>query len=376
MENENQASVVSSEGKLPGVFALLDETSTIYKSKLKLFISIAIVPQLIMLLLTFIIYLGGIPEFSPNGLFLKVILGILGILVVLLFLFFVVWSTTALLYAAKEKGNTNFKESYKKSLPYLVPVFVVSFLSGLISLGGFLLFIIPGVIFSVWFSFISYIIINEDIKGFNALLKSREYVKGRWWGVFGRFLAFGALMAIVYIVIIAFMAVIRFVFPGIGGILEQIFGVFINAVIAPLQIIFGFVLYEKIKNIKGDFEFSPSRKKKAFSIVSFIVVAILGIFSVILFISFAGSLFSGGSFQDIKKNADLIVIQDALNNYHNDKGVYPESLDKLFGNYLISIPTDSSTGKSYEYILEKDDDNFQICANLRKEVRCLGAFTE
>ncbi len=376
MENENQTGVVSSKAKLPGLFALLDETILIYKRKFKLFIGIAIIPQLIMLVLAAIIFLVGILGFSSKDLILKVILGIVGFLVVLLFLFFVLWSTTALLYAVLRKGEIGFKESYKKSLPYIIPVFAVGFLSGLISFGGFLLFIIPGIIFTVWFSLVSYIIINENVRGFNALLKSKEYIKGRWWQVFWRFLGFAVLMFVFYLVIALVIAVIARMLPNFGNILEQIFAVVINVIMTPIQMIFGVILYEKIKNAKGDFEFPPSKKTRVISITSFVIIAILGIVLLFFLLGSVGSLFNRSFLEDAKKNTDLMVIQDALNNYYADNGVYPDRLEDLIGNYLFAMPLDPFTQKSYEYNLNENKDNFQICTNLRKEVKCLEAFTE
>ena len=47
-------------------------------------------------------------------------------------------------------------------------------------MGGFVFFIVPGVIFSIWLSFSVLILIVENEKGTNALVRSKEYVKGRW----------------------------------------------------------------------------------------------------------------------------------------------------------------------------------------------------
>lgn len=57
-------------------------------------------------------------------------------------------------------------------------------LSGFMILGGYLLFLIPGVIFTVWFWYAPYVLAVEGAHGMKAMIRSREYVRGRWWGTF------------------------------------------------------------------------------------------------------------------------------------------------------------------------------------------------
>jgi len=61
------------------------------------------------------------------------------------------------------------RTSYKKAI-----------ILGFLGTGGFLFLIIPGIIFLVWFIFAQFIIFAEDDRGMNAILKSKEYVRGKW----------------------------------------------------------------------------------------------------------------------------------------------------------------------------------------------------
>jgi hypothetical protein len=70
----------------------------------------------------------------------------------------------------------------------------VILLVGLATLGGFILLIIPGIILAVWFSQAAFIYALENIGGTDALRKSREYIRGRWWKVLG-FLALPSIVA-------------------------------------------------------------------------------------------------------------------------------------------------------------------------------------
>ena len=74
----------------------------------------------------------------------------------------------------------------------LFSLFFLNFLLG----GAYALFIIPGIIFQVWFSLSVIVLIAEGRSGTEALLASREYVRGHDWAVFSRigFLVFFALL--------------------------------------------------------------------------------------------------------------------------------------------------------------------------------------
>ncbi len=66
----------------------------------------------------------------------------------------------------------------------------------LIILGGTILLIIPGIIFSIWFSFSKFIYLYDGLGIKESLQRSRELIKGRFWPVTGRLFVIGLLMAI------------------------------------------------------------------------------------------------------------------------------------------------------------------------------------
>ena len=68
---------------------------------------------------------------------------------------------------------------------YIVYIILIIFLS--------LLFIIPGIIFGVYWIFASYVFIGENKGIFESLKTSRSIIKGNWWKVFGWILLFGLI---------------------------------------------------------------------------------------------------------------------------------------------------------------------------------------
>lgn len=71
---------------------------------------------------------------------------------------------------------------WKKFWPFLW----TSILSALIIIIGLILFIIPGLVFLVWYFFATYIVLFEGESGWTALQKSKKYVQGRFWPLAGR----------------------------------------------------------------------------------------------------------------------------------------------------------------------------------------------
>jgi MFS family permease len=70
----------------------------------------------------------------------------------------------------------------------ILPAFIASVLTALAVLGGLILFIIPGIIFSVWFAFALYSVALDGQKNTDALRFSKKLVQGRWWAAFLRIL--------------------------------------------------------------------------------------------------------------------------------------------------------------------------------------------
>ena len=97
---------------------------------------------------------------------------------------------TRVLAVKYERGNNkDIKQELYEGVPLIIPAILISILVGLIVLGGIILFIIPGIIFSIWLAFAFYAVVIDKNKPSIALGKSKELVKGRWWKVLWKLLA-------------------------------------------------------------------------------------------------------------------------------------------------------------------------------------------
>jgi len=163
-------------------------------------------------------------------LFLIIFLGFLGGAIIYS------WLTMSALYTIKKREQKlsigqALREGWSRWLSYL-------WISSLVSLcvaGGTILLIIPGIIFFVWFAFSPYLLVDQDIKGTNALSESRELVRGYWWPVFGR-------LILITLIAIGLSAALGFI-PFVGKLIVQL-------LVIPFILVFYFILYEDLKRLR------------------------------------------------------------------------------------------------------------------------------
>lgn len=143
-----------------------------------------------------------------------------------------------------------------------VPFLWLFILSGFIKTGGFLLLIIPGIVFSVAFTFAPYIVAEEKGKGMDALMLSMEYVRQHWVDVFIRLLLLWLLGAVVGSI------------PLVGPVLSLLY--------IPFEYLFVFLLYRNMVDIRGELVPSASSATRflvvALSVIGWIVIPGLLVF--------------------------------------------------------------------------------------------------
>lgn len=185
-----------------------------------------------------------------------------------------------ILFLSTEEEKASFKILLKKSFSLLFSFWWLTLLEGLIILGGFLIFLIPGLIFFVFFLFSHYILILENIKGTNALFISREIVRERFWGVTGRILFIAVIIFIFSFVLYYLPNVINsllytqsfnlhtltnpqpqksLIFAAVVVILDILFR---NLIINPVGMIYNILLYKNARELYGKSFPTPNKKSR------------------------------------------------------------------------------------------------------------------
>ena len=232
--------------ELPKAGKILKEAWAIYKKHFKTFIGISLIPYVGWLIMAaslglyLVLKKDNLPGPSP----LFFISAILFIVAVIFIIIMSIWAAVAQLTIIRdEPENLNFKEAFKRSKSKIWPFFITGLLGGLAIFGGFILFIIPGIIFALWFSQYSYIVIEENLQNSEALKRSKYYVKNRLGKVFGKFFYIGIITLGVY-------AIVALIFFALGLNKQNHADVVTNLVSifwTPLTLIYGYLLYKHLK---------------------------------------------------------------------------------------------------------------------------------
>lgn len=189
---------------------------------------------------------------------------------VIAFLILVVFFLQLLAYAALiycTKDNLGLIASLKCALRKFLPFLAVILLVGLISLVGFGLLVIPGVIVTVWLYLAAYTLIFEERKVIASLLRSRELVLGNFFPVLLRLLAAWGIVVAIGILIALLVPLLGRIAPSdvsqgdltalvsrarILDALDFSLSNLINVFTTPLVVVFGIQIYRDLKRLKGE----------------------------------------------------------------------------------------------------------------------------
>jgi hypothetical protein len=287
---QDQTGQISPAVHLASFNEILIEAWRSYRLKLKNLLGITIIPALasIAFLIIAIIFGGLLAAIAAitNGAYapIAIVLGVIfGIFAIIALLYLAFWGQIALLYNVGSDETVGAIESYKRTRGKIWDYAWIAFLVGVSTLCGYVLFIVPGIIFSIFFSFAAFAFLFENEKGMNALLKSREYVRGKWWGVLFRLWAMAGLFVLLSWVFSLFSQGFQAAkAPGaiqtVIAFIEQI----TMFILAPLQTVFVYKTFTNLKTVKRDMVFTPSRRTEKSIIITGILGGIVLIAAIVL----------------------------------------------------------------------------------------------
>lgn len=171
----------------------------------------------------------------------EIVLGLIGVLIVN--------GALALCLVDSYLGQPlHWRQSLREAADRLAPLLWLAIVYGIAVAIAFFLFIVPGIWLAVMWSVAVPAVMFERVNGFQALGRSFELVRGRWWATFG------ALLVAVVLLLIALIAVglalsgiesglgvnstgIWLVFGGLDSIISDLIAYpFIGCVIAVIYI--------------------------------------------------------------------------------------------------------------------------------------------
>lgn len=385
---ESEATQTSSSILL-GPVELIKRTYQIFKLRWKVYTLISFIVGVINLSLSgalSALFVSNIPALTEFSL-IMLLLPVLFILV-----WFIGMYGSMALYAsvAMHREGIGVGESLLRPWHKIGPLTLTFALYGLIVLAGYVFLIIPGIVFIMWFIFGMYLSFERNVSGLDALLLSREYVKGLEVEVFWRLLAGGLIIAGIFIgVMIPFGILSGLVTFSLGNEASTVLSIFqfivnasAQAIMVPATTIYTYLIFDNVKSIKGDVSVPKNANLRTglYFIAGVGLVLLIGIPIAVVSIvkaipyplldrqqpdyyaPYDSPMYQeqppsipGDQNLDVKMKSDLLTLQVALELYHSDHGEYPLALSDLTPVYLNTIPE----GFSYNQLLAED--NYWLC---------------
>lgn len=312
------ASPINNQSPTPSFFS---ELFAIYRSRvwvsLGIFLLSIIVEFVVVGVVSVVAILGGIGVgallaqlLSPAIFILFIFIG----LVIALLNFYIqsifglALLNTNLHYDERLGVFASLRSMPKKAFPYLW-ILVLSFL---IIAGGFVLAIIPGIFLTIAFLLAGPVFLMEDQRSMDALLRSRDLIKGHWWYSFGCLLAVGIIPFALQFLLIFLGAKLSIAF----FILAYLIG-FFSIPLFPMAAV---VLYKKFQPEQPNIIASPSGRKWKYGILAFIpfIAAIVFVMFILPKLN-AGSLSAGSlsvatsTYTNDQYHFSMIIPADDLN---------------------------------------------------------------
>ena len=255
---------------LPGFIALFSNALALYKKNALALAEVYLLPVIALALTT--IFFGAAHSTWPV---LRFVWGTLAGLGYVVSFFLAAMAVLAVATILNSDGMSS-EEAYWRSLKKIGPYYWLLLLEFLITLGGLVMGVLPAIVFSVWFSVAIFLFVDQEQHGINALLRSKEYVTGYWWGVFGRTL----LMAFIVLIIEAIVGGAAGVF---GQSVNYIVSLALQLVTVPFSIAFSYAIYKALKEMKPELAGEPVKGNRSF----FLFSAWLGVISPLIILSLA-----------------------------------------------------------------------------------------
>lgn len=226
---------------LPGVADLIRQSWPLYRDRFKTLIAINLLPVVLTAILSYVLYIPVIsappPPFGaePVGPSIGRLLMLFGLGVIVLIA--ALWAMIAQVLVLRDTpGALSASSALAMARKILLPYLWISVLSSMLIIAGIMFLIIPGVVFMIWFAFAGYVLIEENLTGWQAMKRSRAYVKGRFGSVLWR------VGAIIFLLILASWFAVPFSQP-----IEDLVSAVISWFAVPFLTVYMLLLYRSLR---------------------------------------------------------------------------------------------------------------------------------
>lgn len=365
---------------LPGPIYLAKEALSIYQKR---FWTIVGVSFLSIIYIVGVVGIAGVIGFlfastfsSRWNIFSILLGGLLVVVALVVFIWLSNWIQAAYILVIRDwKKGTGARESFRQARQFIWPLFTTTFLLGLIVMGSLPLFILPAILFGIWFTYAQYVVVCEGKRGLLALHTSREFFRGRFWQVIWRSIAVRLPEIILGLILTSLIA--NKTLPPLVNSLYQL----LSLLLAPFYLAYTFALYSSLRKHTPAVSTVPQENKRWYigvPIVGYLLVFVSAFFIVNAVRQVVPEVVKQlQDYTEKSANTDRInpgtQIVYGLISYNTRHGEYPTTLSELIDDGVLTvIPNDPRTGLPYRYERTQAGKDFSLCTpmNVRPE-KCL-----
>ena len=192
----------------------------------------------------------AVDKFIPGSMLVS---NIIIFVIFLISLAFTFWAVAALTKGIADllqnPASHSWQSNFSAATPLLWPFAYTTILVGLVVGLGTLFFIIPGIIFTLWYIFAGYSVLLDGQKGLAAMRFSKALVVGRWWSVAVRVVVPGALFGLLFKAVFSALAfpVILFFHGATAIIIINMLSAIGGALNIPLTLVAIIIVYQDAK---------------------------------------------------------------------------------------------------------------------------------
>jgi len=158
------------------------------------------------------------------------------------------------LYAGHKDQSYTWRQAASQAFRRLPSYALMTILWSVVTFVGFLLFIVPGLVFMTWYFFASPLFVVEGMGPWQALKQSHELTHDIGWKIFSRyFLSFSLLVMIFLILVNIFSSILSFMSlaQNVQQIIMAILSILFSALLSPIFTGVIVVMYDEAKKLKG-----------------------------------------------------------------------------------------------------------------------------
>ena len=264
--------------KMDRIGVLWGQTWQMYRERLGGLMKIILIPALFLVLGEIAVRSGSVPAI------------VLGVLFVIAGAVLAVFAFNAAVISIHEK--TDFNDSYRRGMQFFWPLVWVGILSTLAKIGGLVMLIVPGILFIIGFTLITYTLILENRRGLGALMQSWAYVRGFEFEVFGR------LLLLMLCVMVPFWIIYTPALALFGLTIGLLVYAVLMLFVMPFSLIYLYMMYRNFVIMKPEVAAGQAVRSKGWLTAAAIVGLVVPLILIIAFASVIALFVRNPQWQD------------------------------------------------------------------------------